>query len=29
MVEFEDQKAAQSLSAALKERFGEQVLLAP
>lgn len=29
MVEFEDESAAEALSAALKERFGDQVQLAP
>lgn len=29
MVEFEDQKAADALAAALKERFNDQILLAP
>ena len=29
MVEFEDQKAADALVAALKERFNDQILLAP
>jgi len=29
MVEFEDQKDAEALSASLLERFGDQVLLAP
>lgn len=29
MVEFENQEAVQALSAALNERFGDQVLLAP
>jgi hypothetical protein len=29
MVEFEDEKAAEVLSLALKERFGDQVQLAP
>jgi hypothetical protein len=29
MVEFPDQKAVEALSAALKERFGDQVLLSP
>jgi hypothetical protein len=29
MVEFTDQKAVEALSAALKERFGDQVLLSP
>jgi len=29
MVEFEDERAAEALSAALKERFGDQVQLAP
>ena len=29
MVEFENQKAADALSSALKERFGDQVQLAP
>jgi hypothetical protein len=29
MVEFEDERAAEALSEALKERFGDQVQLAP
>jgi len=29
MVEFEDQKAADALAAALKERFNDQIFLAP
>jgi hypothetical protein len=29
MVEFEDRKAADALAAALKERFNDQILLAP
>jgi hypothetical protein len=29
MVEFEDERAAEALSAALKEKFGDQVQLAP
>jgi hypothetical protein len=29
MVEFTDQKAVEALSAALKEQFGDQVLLSP
>jgi hypothetical protein len=29
MVEFTDQKAVDSLSSSLTERFGDQVLLAP
>jgi hypothetical protein len=29
MVEFEDERAAEALSAALKEKFGDQIQLAP